>query len=125
MARRAANEFFSGGFNGIRDNVDEMHFCSQEPADYSAATTTDSLGSVSMVPGDFIEAEGDVSGRRLRVAEKTITGSNDGIGDHIALVDTTNEILYYVTPATPVSITNGVDQDFAAWNIEIADPVAP
>lgn len=125
MSRRAENIFFAEGLNGIKNNVDKMVVCSQEPTTYAEANSTYALASVAMASGDFTIADGDVSGRKITVAQKTVTGSASGTGTHIALIDTINSNLYYVTTMTSVGISNGQNQDLKAFDIELQDPQAP
>ena len=69
--------------NDIKDNGDELHLLSQDPGetdgipDY-ADVATYSLGNVVLAPGDFTVQDGAVSGRRVTVAQKTVTGSAGG-----------------------------------------------
>lgn len=122
MGKRAENIFYAEGFDGIENSVDQMHVCSQEPTSYTEAITTYSLGSVAMTGADFTQADGTPDGRKLTVAAKTITGSANGTGNHLALVETGTTTLWFVTTCTAVGITNGVGQDFSAWDILQRDP---
>lgn len=122
MGKVAFNVFFSEGFEGIINNVDEIHVCSQEPANFTEATSTYSLGKADVSGSDFTEGDGDVSGRKLTIGAITVTGSGDGTGTHLALVDQVNDVIYYVTTCTSVGIENAVEQEFGAWDIEILDP---
>ena len=122
MGKRAENIFYAEGFDGIENSVDEMNVCSAEPTTYTEAITTFSLGDVAMAPGDFTQADGDVDGRKITVAAKTINGDGNGTGTHIALVEIGTTTLWYVTTCTSVGISTGVDQDFSAWDIVQRDP---
>lgn len=102
-----------------------MVICSQEPTTYAEANTTYKLAEVTMAGGDYAVADGDVSGRKLTVSQKTVAGTADGTGNHVALIDTVNSELYIVTPCNTIGISNGVNQDFGAWDWESEDPVAP
>jgi len=122
MGKVAFNEFYSAVFDVIENNVDEIYVCSQEPANFTEATSTYALGKADVDSDDFTQGDGDVSGRKLTVGAITVTGSGDGTGNHLALVDQVNDVLYYVTTCTSVGIENAVEQEFGAWDIEILDP---
>ena len=122
MAKRAENIFYAEGFDGIENSVNEMHACSAEPTTYTEAKTTFSLGSVAMAAVDFTQADGSPDGRKITVAAKTVTGSANGNANHLALIETGTTTLWYATTTTLVGITNGVGQDFSAWDILQRDP---
>ena len=121
MAKSANNLFFSEGLDGVTNSVNQMHICSQEPTTYTEATSTFSLGSVSMAPADMPQSDGSPSGRKITVAAKTINGSATGTGNHMALVETGATTLWIVTTVPNVGITTGVDQPFNSWTITILD----
>lgn len=74
----------------IRDNANLMTLCSQPPTTRTEAVTTYALADVAMASGDFTKADGDVSGRKLTVAQKTgVTVDTSGMATHRALVDGT------------------------------------
>lgn len=102
--------------------ADTMIACSSQPADYAAVAEVN-LAEVSMAPADFTLAAGDVSGRKLTVAAKTdVAVGTEGTINHVALVDTANTKLLYVTTSASQAITLGGFVDFPEWDIEIADP---
>jgi hypothetical protein len=121
MAKRAENVFYTEGFAGL-SACDEMHVCSAEPTSY-ADVVTKSLGSVAMVPGDFVESAGSPDGRKVTVGAKTITGTGNGTGTHLALRRTDPEHYFYATTCTSVGITDTVPQDFGAWAVTVRAPV--
>lgn len=122
MAKAAKAVFYDNGLAGLESTVNVMHICSAEPADYAGIAAV-SLGSVAMAAGDFtLSSPGGGTGRRCAVAAKTITGSATGTGNHIVLADSVGEDLWVVTTTPDIGITNTEDQDFKAWNINMADP---
>lgn len=93
---------------------------SSQPADRAAALAA-ALASVTVDSGDFAKANGDVSGRKLTVAQQaTLSVSATGSATHVCLVDGTT--LLYVTTVTPQTLTSGNTVTVPAWDIEIADP---
>lgn len=122
MGKKAENIFFAEGLDGIENSCNRMDICSAEPADYTAATVTLTLGNVTMAPADFTQADGSPDGRKLTVAAKTITGTADGNGNHLALSETAVTQLWYVTTTTLVGMVNTQDQDFSSFDILLRDP---
>lgn len=103
-----------------------MVACSAEPTTYAQANASLALADVTMAPGDFANANGDVSGRKLTIAAKSgVLIDATGTATHIALINRTTSELLYVTTCTSQALTaNGSNTvSFPAWKIEIADPV--
>lgn len=70
--------------------------CSDPPTTRTEAVTTYALADVAMAGGDFANANGDTSGRKVTVAAKTgVTVDTTGMATHRALVDGT--VLLLVT----------------------------
>lgn len=121
MGKRAEDIFFAEGFDGLANSCNEMHVCSQEPASY-AEVSTYSLGDVAIDSGDFTQGDGSPDGRKVTIAAQTITGTGDGTGTHIVLIETGQSQVWYITTCTSVGMSTGVDQDFSAWDILVRDP---
>ena len=101
----------------------DMYACSAQPADFAGVAAVN-LATVGMAPADFTIADGLASGRRLTIAAKGgVAVANPGLVNHVALVDTANSKLLYVTTADAQEVTDGSFVDFPEWAIEIADPV--
>lgn len=98
-----------------------MTACSQQPANRTEAVTTYKLADVAMSGVDFVKANGDVSGRKVTVAQKSgVTVDTTGTTNHVALSSTTE--LLYVTTCTPQVLTAGNTMTFSTWKIETRDP---
>lgn len=98
-----------------------QHICSAEPTNLTEATTTFNLGTVAMVGGDYTNANGDVSGRKVTVGAKAgVSITSTGTGTHIALTDGVSVL--EVTTMTSQALTSGGTADIPAWDHEIADP---
>lgn len=109
-------------------DCDVLHLCKSQPATYAALASA-TIGSVSMTPGvgngDFNLSDGDVSGRKLTVGVQDITAataSDAGSSLHVAIANTTDTTLRYVTVVAAQPITSGNPVQVGSWKIEIADP---
>jgi len=100
-----------------------QHVCSAEPTTLAEATTTYNLATQAMVGGDYTNANGDVSGRKVTVAAKAgVSITATGTATHVALTDGINVL--DVTTCTSQALTSGGTVDIPAWDHEIADPTA-
>lgn len=99
--------------------------CSAQPTTRTEAITTYKLADIALTPGagngDFVLANGDVSGRKLTITQQSdVPIDSNGTATHVAICDGTN--LLYVTTCTSQSLTSGNTVTFPAWDIEVADP---
>ncbi len=75
------------GLNYIQSNGGRMDLCSQEPTDYTEATSTYSLGNETSASVAVAE-DGPTDGRMVVIAEVTAgTVSSDGVATHWALTN--------------------------------------
>jgi len=122
MAKWAPNAFYTNGL-AYPAGANRMVLCSQQPATYTEANSTYALADVAMASSDFSKAAGDVSGRKVAVAAKSAVDVDaSGTGNHIALVNTTDSTLRYVTTCDAQAVTSGNTVNFPTWDIEIASP---
>lgn len=90
--------------------ADQLVLCEGQPASYADATTDkgaggNALGETALDGGDFAKANGDVSGRKITIAQKTgIPADVSGDWDHVALVDDALSLLLLVTPLAYAAI---------------------
>lgn len=123
MAKSAHDDVLDNGPNYVKTNGNKMVLCSQEPTTYTEANTTYKLAEVAMAGGDYTNANGDVSGRKLTVAAKNgVSVSATGTSNHAAIVDTVTSKLLYVTTHTAQALTSGNTVNIGSWKMEIADP---
>ena len=123
MAKIVHDDVLDGALNIIKNNCTRMTACSAQPTTYTEGNATYALADVTMASGDFTNANGDTNGRKTTVAAKSsILIDGTGTANHIALLDTTNSKLLYVTTCTAQSLTLGNTVNFPVWDIEIADP---
>ena len=124
----AAHASMDLALNDVKNNATKLHILSQAPGvtggvpNY-ADIATYTLGNVTVAAGDFTVQDGAVSGRRVTVAQKTITGSGNGSGVCVCLVDVTNTVIKCVTTCPSFTIANGTPFVVAAYDAwEIQDP---
>ena len=98
-----------------------LHLCATQPTTFAEASSTKSLGSVTLTAGDgggdFTIADAGTAGRKVTIAAQSIPVTSGGTGDHIAIVDTANTRLLHVTTTTSRAVLNGDTYDSAlfAW----------
>jgi hypothetical protein len=120
MAKAVDDTVLDGALNVI-DNATRMVACSGQPANFAGIAAV-ALADVVMAGGDFTDANGDTSGRKVTVAAKSgVNVDSSGTATHITLDDGTT--LLYVTTCTSQALTSGNTVNFPAWDIEIVDPV--
>ena len=125
MGKKVDDSVLDAALNEIKNKCNLMTACAGEPLNFAAANVGGGnfLADVVMAPADFILANGDVSGRKVAVAAKSsIIVDNTGTADHVALLDTVNSALLYVTTSTPLGLTSGSSLTLNTWDVEIADP---
>jgi len=125
MAVKVAPDAGADAAFDVIDLADVLRVCSVLDATPThAEIVTATLASVAITPGtDFTKSDGDVSGRKVRVAAKagvSITAS--GTAEQIALTTTSGSVVRYVTTCTSQVLTSGGTVDIPVWDIEIGDP---
>jgi len=112
-----------GGLDYLTTNGNRLDICSQEPATYTEATSTYTLGNKTSASVGAAQA-GDVSGRKVVVAAVT-DGSVSGTGtaSHWALSYVTGtELLAANSLASSQAVTSGNTWTLPAFDIEFPDP---
>jgi hypothetical protein len=125
MSKKIPDDVMDVALNDIADNGNKLDLCSQEPASY-AEIATYSLGQVTLTPGDgngdYSVQDGDVSGRKLTLAEQTVPGSADGTATHEVISDPDNSAIKAITTCN-IPVSNAVNvllNEHDIW--EIRDP---
>jgi len=123
MTKTVHNDVLDAALQYVEDNADKLVICSTAPTTYTEANVTYALGSAT--PTFTGPVDGDTSGRKTTVdAVSGATVDASGTYTHVALVDTANSKLLYVTEAgSSQAVTAGNQFSLAAWDVEIADPV--
>jgi len=118
----AALEYLLG--NGLKLSVCEGEPTTFEHADSNKGTATGKvLASVVMESGDYTIAD-DTSGRKITMSEQAdMTVDITGDADHVAIVDTDNSNLLYVTTCTLQTLTAANTVTAPSWKINLEDPV--
>lgn len=98
--------------------------CSTQPTTRAEAVTTYMLANTALTAGDgngdFVIADGDANGRKLRVLQQgPITITNSGDAQHVAICDGTDLLL--VTTCTTQTLTSGGTVTVPEWSHTIAD----
>ena len=98
--------------------------CSGQPANYAGIAAV-ALAEAALTPGagngDFTIANGDVSGRKLTVAQQTgLDIDVSGDATHVSIDDGSS--LLAVTTCTTQTLTSGGTVTIPAWDIEVSDP---
>ncbi len=125
MGKKVDDSVLDAALNEIKNKCNLMTACAGEPLSFAAANVGGGnfLADVAMASADFTLSNGDVSGRKVAVAAKSsIIVDNTGTADHVALLDTVNSVLLYVTTSTSLGLTSGSSLTLNTWDVEIADP---
>jgi hypothetical protein len=103
-----------------------MVACSAEPTTYAEGNATFALADVAMAGGDYTIAAGDGGGnasRKVTVGAKAgVNVDTTGTATHVAILDTVNSLLLFVTTCTSQALVSGNTVNFPAWDIEVAAP---
>ena len=103
---------------------DQISVCTTQPTDYTEATATYKLAiSTAVAGGDFVNADGDTSGRKMTVAAQTaVTIDTTGTALFVAITNLSGTLLKVVTTCTSQALTSGGTVDIGTFKLEIADP---
>ena len=114
------------GLNGmIGATVTRVDILNAEATTYAEATSTFTLGNVTVDGSDFTEAAGDTSGRKTTLAQQTgvSIGSTD-TATHLGLTDGTS-VWYATLTVTSQAVTSGNTATINAVDVlEIRDVIA-
>ena len=118
-----ADRVYDSGLGILNSEVNRLDICSQEPATYTEATSTYSLGNKT---SPTVSSPADRSGGGREVTVSAISDGSvtaTGTATHFALVDTNNSRLL-VTGAldSSESVTNGNTFTLTEFTIGIPDP---
>lgn len=120
MAKAATDGFIDGGLDAIALST-ALNICTAEPISIAECDSLSLIPAHTLAGGDFTLAAGDVSGRKITLAQQAALSIDvSGLATHVAINDGTD---FYVTTCTSQSLTSGGTVTSPAWDIEIADPV--
>ena len=81
------------------------------------------LAGVALDSGDFSVGNGDVSGRKVTMAQQSsVSIHTTGTAKCLALLDGTEKRLNLVNPSTEQAVVSGNTMDFPAFDYESRDP---
>ncbi len=121
MSKFCSNAVFDTALARIA-TATRMVGLSGQPATYAAADAG-RLTEAATAAGDFVIANGDVSGRKVTVAAKSgLAVVAAGTVDHVALLDPATSALLYVTTCPAQAIVAGGTVSLASWQVEINQP---
>lgn len=119
MAKKMTDAMIDGGLTKM-STCTRITVLSAEPNSIADITTNFKLASTSLTGVDFTIANGDVSGRKNTVAQKSsVSITASGTATHVAIDDATD---YIVTTCTSQALTSGGTVTIPTWKLEIADP---
>lgn len=126
MARFAPNNFYSNGFNSIRNAAVRRIVVLDAQITTYASIAAGTLAATALVDANLTEAPGAVSGRRLNVAAfNAISISASGDATHVAIVDDDADVVQYITTCTTQTLTAAGTVTIPTWGIEVRAPAAP
>ena len=126
MAKYCSTIILNQACSYIGSNSKKMGIYTANPANLAACTATTYLALVAMTTADFTIADGDVSGKKVTVAQKaTIAVTTTGVPNSIVLFSTqagTTGIHYITTCSTAQALTSTANTvTIPAWDIEFRD----
>ena len=125
MAKWSNDLIIDNGLAHLRDNGTIMTACTAQPTTFAEATTTYKLADVSIDAADMPISNGLTTGRRVIVAAQNgVPIDTDGLVTHVAISDTGNSELLYVTViSNQQQLYAGNTLNLPSWEVNITDPV--
>jgi len=118
-----ANRVYDNGLTVLDTEANRVDICSTEPATYTAATSTNTLGNTTSITISA-PTDGDTSGRKVTlsaISAGSVTAT--GTATHYAITDTSNSrLLVTGSLSSSQSVTSGNTFSLTAVDIEMADP---
>lgn len=123
MAKFCNSTVLDAGLKVITENAVRISVCSAQPTDVTEASATYMLAVNTLTSASYTFAAGDVSGRKITVAQQaSIAVASTGVGSHIGLYSTVSGVLYYVTQCTTQALASTANKvTIPAWDIELRD----
>ena len=123
MAKSVNDDVIDAALNYVKTNCTRLTLCSSEPTTFAEANSTFALADVTVDATDFTIAAGDVSGRKLTIAEQTgFVVDTTGTATHVALLDVSNSKLLYVSTTTSTALSASRSVNLLSFDIEILKP---
>lgn len=124
MAKSVHDDVLDAALSYVKTNGTRLCVCSTQPTTHTEALTTYMLAIKTISSSDYTgPANGDTNGRKVTVnAANSVSVTNSGDAQHVAVVDFANSKLLYVSTCTLQTLTAGNTVNVPAWDIEISDP---
>lgn len=126
MAKFANDLVLDGALDYISTNGDQLAVCSDQPTTYLQLSSTFMLALHTLTGGDYTKADGDVSGRKLTLAEQaSVSITNSGTANHVAIgkSSATSAVLIVATLTSSQALTNGGNTvTIPTFDIILPDP---
>lgn len=119
MAKFTPDAILDKPLEYIRDEVTTLYVCSGQPANFAGIAAV-ALADVAIDETDLTIANGDVSGRKVTVAQQSnVDIDSDGTATHVALASA--DELLQVTTCTSQALNDEGTVTVPAYDIEFAD----
>jgi hypothetical protein len=123
MAKSVATIVLDQALNYVKNNGTRLCVCNAQPTDYTTATSTYKLAIKTISSSDYTGPADDSGGRKVTVnAQSGITVDASGTALYIAIADSSNSALTYVTTCTSQVLTAGNTVTVPAWKISFSQP---
>jgi len=112
------------GLSYLTTNGTRVDICSQEPANYTEATSTYTLGNKTSASVGSPQA-GDTSGRKVilaAISDGSVTGTNTATHWALSKPTATTELLAAQSLSSSQAVTSGNTFTLGAIDIEYPDP---
>lgn len=123
MAKELNNAVYDAALDKVA-TCTNLTFCSSQPANYAAiagVTLAAAVLTAGNGNGDYLIADGDVSGRKLTVGAQTgMVPTGNGTITYAVLDD--GSTLLAATTTTSQAVLTSETWDSPAFDIELADP---
>lgn len=120
---KACDSTVLDGLLDIVATANKYIVCAGQPTSYTDANVTKNLAYIAITGASFTKANSGSNRKTTVAAQNGLTFNAAGTGDHIALVNTTNSTLLYVTTVgTARAIASGDTVNSAAFDITVNQP---
>ena len=117
------DDVLDNGLSVLDTLADRLYICSQQPANYTEASSTYALGNKDGITVSAPQ-DGDASGRKVAVtaiSDGSVTGT--GTATHWAMVDVSDiKLLASYSLSSSQGVTSGNTFTLTTFDIEIPDP---
>lgn len=122
MGKSVHNDVLDQTLAYIQTNAEYVTACTAEPTTF-AEVTTYKVGRAAVSSGDWTIADGDVSGRKVTLVEKTgVAVDSAGTVTHLAVTDDSVSKLLSVLTTDSRVITGNDSMKIPTFDLELRDP---